>query len=137
MNSLKQRITKASVLTGFFAGLLYGSWALYANYAAGTSIALQASAVQFVCSAFIGFIMTFMMDQICNSQTLSRIIIIPSAIILPMIFTFVVSYYAHYSNGTPNIMMTILPSQILGVVWTTLYTLKLMKQDRRNAALTH
>ena len=136
MNAIKNRITKAAVVTGIIAGLLYGSWALYANYTDGIILASQAAAVQFICSALLGFFMTFIMDQICASKRTPRFIMIPASVITPLLLTLFVSYYSHYLNDTPNIIITILPSQILGLIWTSLYTAKLLKVTANTAPTT-
>ena len=121
------RISRASVLAGLIAGLLWGSWAYYVHSEYSFAVAGRASLTQFIGSALLGTIMTMIMDWIHQAGGLSPSLKISGSILLPVLFAFATLYIVHLATATPNILMTILPSQPIGLAWTTSYTFKLYR----------
>jgi len=112
------------------AGLLgYGGWALFVNYSAGIEMALRAAAVQGGYSFALTLGMTLVIERLFHGLPQKHAAWL--TVVLSSIATWCVAFGIHTLNGTPNVIATILPGFIVGIIYTTLYVVALKAGQRK------
>jgi hypothetical protein len=121
--SAAQNIGMAKRAFSMAAGaiLLWAPWAAWANHEYGWSIASRAALTQSSLSFFITLFMTFSIEAIAARQyspwrQWSYSILGPCAVVLFFLVT------VHLWVGTPNWLLTIAPSIVIGLVYTSIYS---------------
>jgi len=116
------------------AGLVgYGSWALFINYSAGIEMALRAAALQGGYSFVLTLGMTLAIERLFQGLPQKHAVWLTIA--LSGIATWCVAFGIHTLNGTPNIIATILPGFIVGIIYASVYVVGLKaSQGKRQIA---
>jgi hypothetical protein len=101
--------------------VLWAPWAAWANHEFGWDAASRAAVTQSTMSFFITLFMTFSIEAISARQyspwrQWSYSVLGPCAVVL---FFLVV---VHLLAGTPNWLLTIAPSIVIGLTYTTIYS---------------
>ncbi len=115
---------------GIIAGLMWGAWALVANYEAGMKAALMAGATQFTMSFITASGITILVEKLLE-KLLGSTLRIPLAMGIPIALIFAAQYGAHSLTGTPNIIITILPALTMGSAWCIVHGIKLLKLEQQ------
>lgn len=110
------------------AALLYGAWALGINWSHGAGMAWRAAGTQ----AAFSFVATLVMSSIMEAVFVRRPpgagrIVFTAAV--PTLLGIGVLIGAHALAGTPELLLTILPSALVGLVFSTAYSLNLARID--------
>lgn len=104
-----------------------GSWAAYANHGFGARAALRASATQAI-YAFLGAaFMTLLMEWLFSLPR-RRAARFAAATLGSMAVMTTILSTLHWINGTPNLALTMIPSLVIQVVYSTLYTASLLRK---------
>ncbi|GGB29505.1 hypothetical protein GCM10011505_08550 [Tistrella bauzanensis] len=115
-------VTRRALMLGLASGLIYGSWAYFANHTADPAAALRAAGVQFALSFGATAILTMAMDAVLTTGDapagLTRRL---AAAVLPITLLALVFAAAHAIAGTPRILATIAPSYGIGLVFCAVY----------------
>lgn len=114
-------MAKRALTMALGAILLWAPWAAWANYEYGWEVASRAAITQSSLSFFITLFMTFSIEAIAARQyspwrQWSYSILGPCAVVLFLLVT------VHLWAGTPNWLLTIAPSVLIGVVYTSAYS---------------
>lgn len=113
--------TLIPALAGFFG---YGSWAFFCNFMHGIGMGLQSGLVQGSLSFVITLVSNFVMEGIYR-LTQAKIVTILTASTL-IVGT---SYTVNTLAGTPEVLWTIAPGSIMGVVYVVSYVSALNKRS--------
>lgn len=117
-----------SVLSGVAGFLVYGGWAFWLNASHGTAMGISAGAVQGSYSFVLTLTMTLVMEHLMAS-----FVAIPArgALTVALVsgISFSVAYSLQWLNGTPEILLTILPGFFIGVVYCAVYVTGLQTID--------
>lgn len=109
------------LISASFAFFGFGAWGYFANLDAGQEIALRSGLVQGGMSFLLTFvgsaIMEFMVKLSENNLTRFLLAVITN---LVAVYGFVIS--GHLLNGTPNILLTILPGLIITCIYCISYS---------------
>lgn len=119
-----------AVATG--ALILYGSWALLANFDHGWSKAVRAAATQAFASFTITLSMTGLMEALHRTTTAPWSQFTRAAsgsIALATSYTLAL----HWWMGTPQILRTGAPSIIIGSIYSIVYSANLVRESRRSS----
>ncbi len=117
---------RGRLLAAAFAFLLWGGWALIANWHAGQHHALIAGLLQGSASAIITLLMA-----ICATALFARLpgpvirIALPPLLIVSISFSAL--WLAHTANATPSLWTTILPPSCLAFAYCLYLTLSLAR----------
>lgn len=116
-----------SLLAGVAGFVAYGSWAVYANWAHGETIALRSGLVQGSYSFVLTWVMTLVTEWLFTALAdVAYKVPLLMAIICTTLFA--TAYAINYAAGTPEILMTILPGFMIGSIYTLVYVLGLRRQ---------
>ncbi|RFA38963.1 hypothetical protein [Alkalilimnicola ehrlichii] len=97
------------LLLALFFGIFWGSWGYIANMAAGHLSALRAAGTQFGLSVVVTLIFATAVEQLyLRSETVPRKLVF--ALLLPIGVLFMLVSSIHYFQGTPNVLLTVVPS---------------------------
>lgn len=111
-------------MAGLAGFLVYGSWAAYANFDHGMSIATRSGLVQGTYSLVLTFAMTLVTEWLFG-----RLCRLPGGMVFTVVIVsgvlFATAYVIHRLVGTPEILMTILPGFVIGSIYTSIYVLGL------------
>jgi hypothetical protein len=105
------------------AFLLHGSWATFANWEHGTSVAFNAGLVQGLCSLGMTYAGTLWMEFL-----LARFAMLGAGLrssltaLLAILTTLAIQVSAHLQAGTPEILSTIAPTASIGAIYSTVYS---------------
>ena len=120
-----------SVLLGVLAFLLYGSWAVFANWEYGLKKSLTAGLVQgivsFLTTTFIMLLMIWLFEL--GRSSLTRFLYAVTGTNAIAISGMVC---AHLIVGTPDILQTILPSMVVGFSLTVVYSSARLRQEAKH-----
>jgi hypothetical protein len=108
------------------AALVYGGWAFAVNLQHGAAPALRAGCLQGVSSATTTLVMSSAVERLYAARAgrpLRRLV----AWLAPASLGACLHVSIHVLAGTPEILITILPSVVLGAVFAGLYVLGLMR----------
>ncbi len=145
---------RETLILGLLSMIPYVSWAIYVNYSYGIDAIIQVSITQ----SALSFLLTVSLTQSIiyfyhigssisvknTSHTPSSVLSsIPETITIPIVFPIslavigsslfsnLIVVSTHYFAGTPNILITMLPGSILGLLYSVIYSLRLAgKLDR-------
>lgn len=112
-----------AALAGF---LVYGGWAYYVNMSHGEFIGLRSGLLQGGYSFILTFLTTLLMERLYRSFASHRFPALLTVLVTGVLL-FTVPCIIHSIAGTPEILMTVLPGFLIGMVYTTLYTLSLRR----------
>ncbi len=109
-----------SMLAGVAGFIVYGGWAYFINASHGFETGLRSGLVQGGYSLLLTLSTTLMMEYLMDffSHMKGQIIL---TILATSIVTFGTAYGIHWLFRTPEILMTITPGFIVGLVYTTVY----------------
>jgi len=111
------------------AAIVYGSWALYANWDHGLSSAVKASLTQAAMSFFFTAFISSLIEYLFTlSQRLLFRFLLP--VFGASALTSSLLVLAHVMVGTPEIVRTILPSIVIGFIYGVGYTILLIYKSR-------
>jgi hypothetical protein len=122
----------ARVLTvGSLTFLTYASWAAYSNWDHGIWIAGRAAAVQGI---------TFGVSATCSASLMELLFKVSRKFVIRYLASSlgsgVIVFFGfltlHLLNGTPHILMTMLPPIVLATPYYALYPLELTRRELRN-----
>jgi hypothetical protein len=132
-----RRLLDSRTLRGFAAGILgfivYGGWAFYVNSQHGIDAGFKAGFVQgsysFALTLSTTLLMEFLWTRLQNARgpyflTLS----------ITNTITFSTAYLINRVFGTPEILLTIFPGFLIGIVYTAFYLFSLSKLTSVNHA---
>lgn len=124
---------KRALIVGCGAFLLFGGWALIANRAHPVSdmarAALAQGSLSFVSTTFSALLLEYLYGL---GRTPGRKLVL-AAVGTPAIVLATMTG-VHALAGTPNIVITLLPSWISGAIFCVAYTLNLRRLERAGAA---
>ena len=122
-----------SAVMGILAGMLYGSWAVYANWNHDIAHVARAAAIQFLLSFCSTSFLTLMIELVlARGRSVANLV---AAAIGPHTGMASMFLMAHWIAGTPNVLKTIAPSASVGLVFSILYVLK-RRRAPQDAPLT-
>ena len=111
-----------SAAIGLVAGVLYGSWAIYANRGHDVAHVARAAATQFVLSFCSTAFLTLLIELVvARGRSLANLVLAAVGPLAGMIALFIA---VHWLSGTPNILRTIAPSASIGLVFCIVYVVK-------------
>lgn len=118
---VRRKMALRGVSMALGAILLWAPWAAWANYDYGWDAAFKAALTQASLSFFITLFMTLSMEAIAARdyspwRQWSYSILGPCAVVLCCLVA------VHLWAGTPNWALTITPSIVVGVVYTSAYS---------------
>lgn len=117
------------LLAGVIFGGLYASWAWFANLSDGVDAAQRATLVQYVVSFVIALIFTASVDHFHEiSVSFAQHILL--VFLLPMSVLVIIVSSAHFFSGTPNVLLTILPSVSVAAIYCLSRVFKAMGHER-------
>lgn len=121
-----------SALVGGLAGTIYGLWAVYANWSHDAGHVASAAAAQFALSFCSTSFLTLMIELILTrGRSASNLVFAATGPHAGMIALFIA---VHWFAGTPNVMRTIAPSALIGLVFSIAYVLKRSRAPQDGAA---
>lgn len=109
------------------ACVVQGSWAAYANHDFGLRAALRATAAQAVYSFLGAAIMTLLMEWFFSVPK-ARGARFAASTLGSMSILLTVLVTVHWINGTPNLLLTMVPSLVILVIYSTLYSASLLRK---------
>lgn len=127
------RMRRVTVLAvGAF--VLYGGWAVFANWEHGTEAALLAGVTQGALSLASTIVLTTAMEWVFArlSAGVHRFL---ATGLGPMTVSLLIMALGHVLAGTPEILATMLPSITVGYAFTLLYAATLTRTDRLRGSL--
>lgn len=110
-------------LAGF---AVYGGWAYYANSSHGEAVAQMAGLLQGSYSLILTFVTTLLMEQLFSWFASFRFRV-AATVAVTGVLLFSIPCIIHRLAGTPEILMTVLPGFLIGMVYTTVYVLGLAR----------
>ncbi|APR76462.1 Hypothetical protein A7982_01809 [Minicystis rosea] len=114
------------------AALVYGGWAFAVNLQHGAAPAVRAGCLQGASSATTTLVVSGAVERLYAARAgrpLQRIV----AWLVPALLGACLHLTIHVIAGTPEILITILPSVVLGVVFAGTYVLGLMRAAPKGA----
>lgn len=132
-----RRLLDSRALRGIAAGILgfivYGGWAFYVNSQHGIAVGFKAGFVQgtysFALTLSTTLLMEFLLPRLQNAR---------GPYFLTLFFTnsitFATAYLINWVFGTPEILLTIFPGFLVGIVYTAVYLFSLSKLTGVNHA---
>jgi hypothetical protein len=114
-----KRKVNTSIAIGVAAGVMYGSWAAWANWGHGLAW-LRAAVAQFVLSFFSTALLTLAINRVLarGRSPANRLV----AATVPLAIAITSFALLHWLLGTPQIAATIAPSAAIGLVFCIVYT---------------
>lgn len=105
-----------STVGGLLFGGLWGNWAYHCNIHFGTSKAIDAALTQFFFSFIVTLFFSLTVDHLyaCSRTSLHRWVF---AFALPVSFMFGSLALLHGLRGTPNVLLTVLPSTVIAALY--------------------
>jgi len=120
------------MINGVGAGLIYGTFAYFANAKFGLESSMPAALLQFFLSFLSTFVYVLFLEIVFKDETLSFKRKIMLTLGLEAIYTLTL-VLSHYLHGTPNILFTVLPSVVLGGGYMVLYVIWILKHNEIKA----
>lgn len=113
-----------SIATGILGFIVYGSWAFYANFQHGLTSGVQAGIVQGTYSFALTLSTTMLMEFLWASfQSIKGQHVLTIA--MTSLITFTTAYSINWIFDTPEILLTIFPGFLIGLLYTTFYVVSL------------
>jgi uncharacterized membrane protein AbrB (regulator of aidB expression) len=105
---------------GVAAFTVYGGWAYSVNVQHGFSTGLSSGLVQgsysFVLTLVTTLLMEYLLLTLSNFRRRLTLTILATCMV-----TFSIAYLIHWLAETPEILLTITPGFLIGIIYTTLY----------------
>ena len=121
-----------SALMGILAGMIYGTWAVYANWGHDVAHVARAAATQFVLSFCSTSFLTLMIELVlARSRSAPNLVLAAVGPHAGMATLFIA---IHTVAGTPNVLRTIAPSTVIGLVFCIVYVAKRSRAPQDDAA---
>lgn len=119
------------LFVGIFTAVFYGSWAAYSNWDYGLAVSGKAAIVQGIAFGIAATCSATLMEMLFG---VSRNLIIRylSASLGAGLIMLTIFIIIHRVNGTPNILMTILPPTIIATPYYALYPMELTRRESIN-----
>ena len=117
-----------SLLSGIAGFVAYGGWAFWVNAPHSLEMGVMAGILQGSYSFLLTLGMTLVMEYL-----MQKLSVVPGRAILTVILassgTLSVAYGIQWLNGTPEILLTILPGFVIGTVYSAVYVAGLNRVD--------
>ncbi|MEM6707426.1 MAG: hypothetical protein AAF648_01445 [Pseudomonadota bacterium] len=115
-----------SLLAGLAGFVVYGGWAYYVNMRYGTMIGLRSGLLQGSYSLVLTFVTTLLMERLYDrfAGLYARRV---ATIAVTGALLFATPCLIHRLAGTPEILMTVLPGFLIGMVYTSVYVFSLAR----------
>ena len=130
---MERRSLGRSISSACVASTIYGGWGFFANHSHGTAIAVRVMLAQAAASFAMTFVTTMLIEAILARLGRRRF-----AAAQTIVYTFVLCQalvlLVHLAVGTPEILRTMAPNLIVGISFTTAYTLGVHRVTSRAAA---
>ncbi len=117
------------LLITLIAMLGYGLWAYFANCYSGAvenpeMIATRAGIIQGAYAGALTFLNVIMLERIYKrlKDSFSHAQTVGIAVVIALIGQYAVIVPVHIFNGTPNILITLLPGLVIGTIFSISYT---------------
>jgi hypothetical protein len=121
-----------SAMMGILAGTIYGLWAVYANWGHDVAHVARAAATQFVLSfcstSFLTLMIELVLARARSAPNLVLAAVGPHAGMVTLFITI------HTFAGTPNVLRTIAPSAMIGLLFCIAYVAKRSRAPQDDAA---
>lgn len=124
------------LLVSIIATLGYGLWAYYANCYSSTvanpeMIAMRAGIIQGSYAGALTLINVFVLETFYKKILASNLIAKPIflTVTLATSLQYAIIVPIHIINGTPNIIITLLPGFFIGTLFSTFYTITFARMD--------
>lgn len=127
----------SGILRGIAAGILgfivYGSWAFYVNFQHGLTSGVQAGIVQGTYSLALTLSTTMLMEFLWVSfQSIKGQHVLTIA--MTSVITFATAYSINWIFDTPEILLTIFPGFLIGLLYTIFYVFSLKRLNNISSA---
>ena len=132
-STLEQAQRRRVILSAVAAFVLYGGWAILANYDHGLTKAFTAGLTQGLMSMVSTAFLTAGMEWIfaaCSAGALRYF----TTGLTPITLVLVIMTALHLAIGTPEVLVTMLPSAIIGIAYSMVYATGLTRTQRDLAA---
>ncbi|MEM1435282.1 MAG: hypothetical protein AAGG11_14575 [Pseudomonadota bacterium] len=106
--------------------LVYGGWAYYVNADHGQSIGMRSGLLQGSYSFVLTLVTTLLMERLYRTFAAGQHPVVLTVIVTGVLL-FTIPCVIHGLAGTPEILMTVLPGFLIGMVYTTVYTMSLSR----------
>ncbi len=118
-----------SFLSGIAGFIAYGGWAYYVNLDHDADLAMMIGLVQGSYSFVLTFVMTLTTESLYKrfKESKNQVLFVMITVCAGL---FTTPYVIHMFIGTPEILMTILPGFVIGMIYTWVYVVGLKKADR-------
>lgn len=126
---MKKRVWHRVFLISFLALLIYGSWAWAINRTSGSWVGIKSAIAQGGMSFLVTAFMTIGIEYI-HQHLKSCGLQFWFAALSPIILLLIMMIIIHWALGTPHIFMTIMPSAIVGLTYSLIYTFLLGRAKR-------
>ncbi|WP_437683455.1 hypothetical protein [Sorangium sp. So ce131] len=109
-------------LMGVLAGTIYGLWAVYANWGHDLLHVARAASAQFALSFCSTSFLTLVIELILRrGRSVPNLVFAATGPHAAMVTLFTT---VHWLSGTPNVLKTITPSALIGLLFSIAYVLK-------------
>ncbi|MGK3987104.1 hypothetical protein WME99_28955 [Sorangium sp. So ce136] len=116
-------------LIGVLAGAIYGLWAAYANWGHDLPHVARAVSAQFALSFCSTSFLTLVIELVLRrGRSLPHLIFAATGPHAAMVTLFMT---VHWLSGTPNVLKTITPSAMIGLLFCIAYVLKRSHEPRQ------
>ena len=132
MRHLLDSRTLRGIAAGILGFIAYGGWALYVNSQHGIAVGFKAGFVQGTYSFALTLSTTMLMEFLLTSLQNTRGPYFLTLSITNTI-TFATAYLINWVFRTPEILLTIFPGFLIGIVYTAFYLLSLSRLSRLNS----
>ncbi len=108
---------------------IYGGWAFYVNWPSGPLQASQSAVAQGTYSGVNTYIYARIIEACFDRIThpLTRWLV--PALLPNLLFLSILSC-VHWAVGTPEMLLTMLPSAVIGTAYTAIYTTQLHRKEK-------
>ena len=114
-------------VTALAAGLLYGSWAAYANWEHGVDAAVTAAAAQTLISVTATLVLVLILEKLFRLAASPRAGFIAASVGTSLLAIAMLAG-GHAAASTPEIWLTIAPSALVGTIFYFFYSAMLLRK---------
>jgi hypothetical protein len=116
-----------AAVTALAAGLLYGSWAAYANWGHGTDAAVRPAIAQSLISVTATLALVLILEKLFRMAPSPRAGFVAASVGTSVIGIAMLAG-GHAAAGTPEIWLTIAPSALVGTIFYFFYSAMLLRK---------
>lgn len=124
---MKKKAWRRIFVVSSCAFILYGVWTFIVNYSHGSAIGLKSALAQGCMSFFVTAFMTTGIEYL-HSKIHAAFLRFWLAGLVPIVLLLLLMAIIHKLIGTPHIIITIMPSAIIGLLYSLLYSRLLEKK---------